>query len=329
MISPRKKRIRSGASGASQRIPLGVRLKVYVLQHLQVLFYSLGQLSRTPVSTLMTSAVIGIALSLPTAFYVLLQNVQTVSQDWDRGARISLFLKASVTEAQAQAMVRKLRTMKDISEVVYISRTAALAEFRRSSGFGDAIDALGDNPLPAVLVVQPAKQLQSAAEIEALLARLRTYPEVDITQLDLEWVKRLYALVQIGQRGVIALALLLALSVLLVVGNTIRLAIQNRRDEIVVTKLIGGTDSFIRRPFLYTGIWYGLVGGVLGWLAVSFTLGLLAAPVNDLASLYNSDFTLSGVDLITTGMLLLVSPLLGLLGSWLAVGRHLGDIEPT
>lgn len=329
MISKRQRRSRVGASGAGHRIPLGVRFKVYLLQHLQVLFYSLGQLSRAPVSTLMTSAVIGIALSLPTAFYVLLQNVQTVSQDWDRGARISLFLKTSVTEPQAQAMASKLRAISDISAVTYISRSAALTEFRRSSGFGDAIDALEDNPLPAVLVVQPAKQLESAAAIEALLSRLRTYPEVDITQLDLEWVKRLYALVEIGQRGVIALAMLLALSVLLVVGNTIRLAIQNRRDEIVVTKLIGGTDSFIRRPFLYTGIWYGLVGGLLGWLAVSLTLELLAAPVNDLAGLYNSDFTLSGVDLITTGLLLLVSPLLGLLGSWLAVGRHLGDIEPT
>jgi cell division transport system permease protein len=145
----------------------------------------------------------------------------------------------------------------------------------------------------------------------------------------MQWVKRLYGLMEIGQRGVWVLSTLLALAVLLVVGNTIRLAIQNRRDEIVITKLIGGTDAFIRRPFLYTGFWYGLLGGAVAFALVQMSLWVLAAPVDNLAGLYNSSFRLGGMNWLTTGVLLGAGLLLGLLGSWLAVGRHLRAIEPT
>jgi cell division transport system permease protein len=152
---------------------------------------------------------------------------------------------------------------------------------------------------------------------------------VEMAQLDMQWVKRLYGLMDIGRRGVWVLASLLALAVLLVVGNTIRLAIQNRRDEIIITKLIGGTDTFIRRPFLYTGFWYGVLGGIIAFILVQASLGVLAGPVNNLAGLYSSTFRLDGMDLPTVGALLSSGMVLGLLGSWLAVGRHLRAIEPT
>lgn len=305
-------------------------LNAWFIRHLQTFFYALGQLSRRPFSTLMTSAVIGIALALPAGLNVLLNNAQQVTAGWDGATQISLFLKTSVSETQAQSLAQQLRAMPQIGSVRYISRTQALAEFKKLSGFGDALSMLEDNPLPSVLVVFPTlDEHEGAAAVQALLDQLRARPEVDMAQLDMQWVKRIYAMMAIISRGVWVLASLLALAVLLVVGNTIRLAIQSRRDEIVIIKLIGGTDAFIRRPFLYSGFWYGLFGGVLALLLIQGALLALAGPVANLAGLYNSSFRLSGLGLLHVGALLGGGALLGLAGSWLAVGRHLREIEPT
>mgnify|MGYP001828234574 FL=1 len=304
-------------------------LRVYLLRHLQVFFYSLGVLSRSPFATLMTTAVIGIALALPSGLHVVLQNAQQLSGGWDGAAQISLFLKRTVPEEEANRLARQIQKLPEVASVNYISRSEALQEFQRLSGFGDALEALKDNPLPSVLVIHPTANASTPAATEKLLQRLQAYPPVDVAQLDMQWVKRLYVIMELVRRGVVVLAALLALAVLLVVGNTIRLAIQNRRDEIVVMKLIGGTDGFIRRPFLYTGFWYGLFGGVIAWLLVSLSLSILRDPVERLTGLYQSQFELSGLDITTTGMLIGTSILLGLAGSWLAVGRHLRDIEPT
>ncbi|NNF96059.1 MAG: cell division protein FtsX [Halobacteria archaeon] len=304
-------------------------LRVYLLRHLQVFFYSLGVLSRSPFATLMTTAVIGIALALPSGLHVVLKNAQQLSGGWDGAAQISLFLKRTVPDDEANRLARQIQKLPEVASVSYISRREALQEFQRLSGFGDALEALQDNPLPSVLVIRPTPAASTPAATEKLLQRLQGYPPVDIAQLDMQWVKRLYVIMELVRRGVVVLAALLALAVLLVVGNTIRLAIQNRRDEIVVMKLIGGTDAFIRRPFLYTGFWYGLFGGVIAWLLVSLSLSILSDPVERLTGLYQSQFELSGLDATTTGMLIGTSILLGLAGSWLAVGRHLRDIEPT
>lgn len=303
--------------------------RIHLLRHLQVLFFSLGRLSRTPFSTLMTAAVIGIALALPAGLYVVLQNAQQLSQGWDNSTQISVFLKHEVDDGRVAALASRLRATAEVATVDYISRDQALAEFRRYSGFGDALKALDYNPLPAVLVVRPVEGEGTPRAVERLLDRLRRLPETDSVQLDMQWVKRLYTIMEIGRRGVLVLAVLLGVSVLLVVGNTIRLAIQSRRDEIVITKLIGGTDAFIRRPFLYTGLWYGLLGGIIAWLLVNLALALLSGPVSRLAGLYGSAYQLSAADLSATLALLFGSAFLGLAGSWLAVGRHLGEIEPS
>ena len=304
-------------------------LRVYLLRHLQVFFYSLGVLSRSPFATLMTAAVIGIALALPSGLHVVLQNAQQLSGGWDGAAQISLFLKRAVPNEEANRLARQIQKLPEVASVNYISRSEALQEFQRLSGFGDALEALKENPLPSVLVIHPTANASTPEATAKLLQRLQAYPPVDVAQLDMQWVKRLYVIMELVRRGVVVLAALLALAVLLVVGNTIRLAIQNRRDEIVVMKLIGGTDGFIRRPFLYTGFWYGLFGGVLAWLLVSLSMSILRDPVERLTGLYQSQFELSGLDVATTGMLIGTSILLGLAGSWLAVGRHLRDIEPT
>ena len=308
-------------------------IQTYLLRHLQVFFYSLGQLTRNPLSLLMTSAVIGIALALPTGLHIILKNIQTLSGDLDSAAQISLFLKKSTTDSQAQQLIKQLNKMPQINKIQYISREKALAEFKQLSGFGNALKALEKNPLPAVVIVQPNLLQDSAINntraTEALMKNLQSQPYVDIAQLDMQWVKRLYSIMDIIRRGVIILAGLLALAVLLVVGNTIRLAIQNRRDEIVIIKLIGGTDRFIRRPFLYTGFWYGLLGGVIALFLVISSLLLLSGPIEALTQSYESSFAVQIIDINSTFWLIAGSILLGLVGSWVAVERHLREIEPS
>jgi cell division transport system permease protein len=307
---------------------LGTSLKTYLLRHSQVFFYSLGQLWRTPFAMLMTAAVIGIALALPAGLHLLLNNAQSLSGGWDGAAKLSVFLKTSASDNQAKALASRIRKLPEVAEVDYISRKQALEEFKRQSGFGDALAALDDNPLPAVIVVTPELQSSNASTVQRLAEQLKQDKTVEFTQLDRRWVQRLYAIMAIVGRGVLILGAALALAVVLVVGNTIRLAIQNRREEIVVVKLIGGTNAFIRRPFLYTGFWYGLFGGIIALVLVYLALWLINGPVENLAGLYASGFTLHKLDMETISTVLVLSILLGLGGSWLAVGRHLREIEP-
>ncbi len=301
----------------------------YLLRHLQVFFASLGQLARTPVATLMTVSVIGITLALPAGLYVLLDNARHASGGWDQGAQVSLFLKTAVNDTQAQALVARLRRLPAVADAQYISREAALAEFKKLSGFGDALDTLAGNPLPAVVVVRPAPAHSEARALEGLVADLRREPAVDLAQVDLEWVQRLQLLLIIAQRGVLMLGGVLGLAVLLIIGNTIRLAVLNRREEIEVVKLIGGTDAFVRRPFLYAGFLHGMLGAVLAWLLIQGSLVLLSGPIGELSALYGSAYTLTGLPARASALLLLAGGGLGWVGSRVAVGRHLRAIEPA
>ncbi|MGD8526171.1 MAG: permease-like cell division protein FtsX [Thioalkalispiraceae bacterium] len=320
--------MKTGHPRRALRFSLLTLLRTYLLRHLQVFFYSLGQLIRHPFSLFMTAAVIGIALALPTGLHVVLKNIQQLSGEWDRTTQISVFLKTETSEQRARDLQKQISRFPEVEKVSYISKQQALDEFQRLSGFGDALKALQHNPLPSVLLVQPRTSLDEKNTGGQLIDKLQRLKGVDIAQRDEQWIKRLYAIIDIVRRGVVLLSIMLALAVLLVVGNTIRLAIQNRRDEIIVTKLIGGTNAFIRRPFLYTGFWYGLFGGFIALLLVSLSLLLLNGPVEQLTSLYQGDFSLANISFATGMLLLLASILLGLAGSWLAVGRHLRDIEP-
>ena len=324
---------RATPAAARHRQPRNGRLRLpsprrYLLRHAQVALASLGRLARNPASSLMTAAVIGIALALPAGLLTLLDNLQRLSAGWDGGASLSLFLRHEVDADAARALAGRLQGWPEVAKVTLLTPEQALAEFRALSGFGDALDALPENPLPAVLIVQPDGRYAGPEAAGALLERLRGLPEVELAQLDLQWVRRFQALMEIGRRGVLVIGALLALAVLLVIGNTIRLDIQNRHEEILVTKLVGGTDAFVRRPFLYGGFWYGLAGGLIAVLLVEAAHLLLAGPVSRLAGLYHSSFSLSGLDPGTAVLLLGLGAGLGLAGSWLAVGRHLSVIEP-
>lgn len=313
----------------SNQIAKSSPFQAWLINHARTLISSLGAMTRQPASSMMTIAVIAIALALPAGLFVMLNNASHVSVGWDNSAQISVFLKQDVSEKNARKLMDKLRLYDDIEKISMIDKEQALKEFRKISGFGDALEALGDNPLPHVLTIQPVVDPTRPDKIKHLLKQLNQMSEVELAQLDLQWVKRLFAMLEIAHKGIWVIASLLGIAVLLVVGNTIRLDIQNRREEIEVTKLIGGTNAFIRRPFLYTGLWYGIGGGVLAWLLTFISMALLDDSVAQLASLYNSGFQLRGLSFSEALSLIGFSCFLGLAGSWIAVGRHLSEIEPS
>ena len=300
----------------------------WLLRHAQMSLSSLGRLSRNPVSTSMTAAVIGIALALPSGLHLLVDNVRGLSSSWDGNASVSLFLADGITDEQAEAVRRQVALRPDVAETRLIDRSQALAEFRRLSGFGEALDLLENNPLPSVVLVRPQADLQGAEAYAQMAHELQAYREIALAQVDLQWVERLGAITGTFERAVLILAVLLAGAVLLIVGNTIRLEIQNRHSEIEIVKLVGGTDAFIRRPFLYEGLWYGALGAVIALLLMLTALFMLAGPVQRLAGLYQSDFSLAVIDPLSLFGVLIGGPLLGLAGAWLAVGRHLSQIQP-
>ncbi len=307
-----------------QPLPL---LKRLTQEHTRVFFFSLGKLGRNPVGTLLTALVIGVALALPAGMHVLTQNLSKISYSWQDSLQLSLFLKDSVSSERGAALAREIRDRPGVQATRYVSREQSLAEFRSQSGFGDALDVLEDNPLPAVIAVTPERG-RNKLQVEVLLGELTRLPEVDLAKLDQKWLERLYAILGIIDRAVFIVGLLLAIAVVVTVGNTIRLDIEARREEISVMKLIGAPDSFIRRPFLYTGFWYGLAGSVFALVLVLTGTLALSGPSETLASLYDSTFTLSGLSFGSSLLLLLTGIVLGWIGAWITVWRHLAHIQP-
>lgn len=295
--------------------------------HLRVLFFSLGKIGRAPVGAALTALVIGIALALPAGLHILTRNLAAVGYSWQDSLQISLFLKESVAQERGATLTRQLASEAAVARARYISREQALDEFRAASGFGEALDLLQDNPLPAVIAITPQRTLEKP-EVQALLARLQALPEVDLARMDQQWLERLHAILDIGQRAVALVAVLLALAVLVIIGNTIRLDIEARREEIEVMKLIGAPHSFIRRPFLYSGFWFGLGGGLLAWLMVTLGTQALAAPSAALADLYDSQLRLAGLSLSEGLYLVAAGIVLGWVGALLTVSRRLSAIEP-
>lgn len=310
------------------RTTAGDRWQAYRRHHQQVAKDSLLRLVRQPLGSLMTWLVIAIALALPAGLYVSLSNVEKISAGWDGAAQISLYLDHRVSQEVGEKLAEKLNKRDDITRAVYVSREQALAEFQALSDYGEVLEGLDKNPLPAVIIITPVEQNNTASEVVQLREELDAMVQVEQAQLDLEWVQRLYSMMALVSQLTMALALMLSLGVLLVIGNTIRLAIENRRDEILVEKLVGATDSFVRRPFLYTGFWYGLGGGILASILIAVSMAWLDAPVARLADLYQSDFQLLGLSFIDSITLSLTGAMLGFMGAWIAVARHLHDIQP-
>lgn len=291
--------------------------------HLYSFLASLGRVLRKPWSTVLTVGVMAVALALPLGLWLVLQNVERFAGDVEQSRRINLFLKPDIGLERARALTEQLRGRGDVADVVWKTPEQGLSELRQRSGLGEAIAAVDGNPLPSLLVVTPKGD-------ETLLAEsLQALPETDLVQRDAVWRQRLDGWLRFGNRVAWVLAALLGLGALLVVGNTVRLDIQSRRDEIGVLQLLGATDGFIRRPFLYLGAWYGLAAGALALALLTATNFALQAPLATLAESYGSRFALSGFDLRQASIVLLAATLLGWLGAGLVANHFLRQTRPT
>ena len=304
------------------------KMAAYFLHHIQSLVFSLGKIYAAPATTIMTVAVIGITLSLPSGFYLFLKNIEAMSGDFRSSTQITLYLDIELSEKKARALQSVVANTPNVGDTQFISRQDSLEAFRKTSGFGKSIDTLASNPLPHTVIVEPLTNADTFA-VKNLLNSLQALPGVEIAKLDTEWLERLYTILEIVKRSVAMITILFAFAVLLIIGNTIRLDIQNRYQEIIVTKLIGATNAFIRRPFLYGGLWYGLLGGLISWLIVEIGYIAISGPLNRLNLLYQADLTLITFTFQDFIILISSSTLLGLTGSWIAVARHLNQIEPT
>lgn len=305
------------------------RLAMYGVDHLRQLFASLGELWRTPLSSLMTIAVLGVSLALPASFYVLLKNAESVSAFWQSKAQISLYLQQDTTEQQVTELQQRLAAMPEIEKITYISAEQGLNDFKGAAGFAEALDLLADNPLPAVFILGLSEAGRAPDAAELLLADMNAEPTVATARLDMAWLARLSGIVDLLRQVVVGMASLLLAGVLLVVSNTLRLNILNCRYEIEVMKLVGATDRFIQRPFLYVGLWYGIIGGLLAWWLTLIMVFWLSHKVSALAALYQSDFDLLGLSLQESLLLILTGTLLSLLASGFSVRRHIRAIEPN
>lgn len=307
---------------------LADRVNAYLLNHAHGLFSSLGRLTRAPFASVMTILVLAIAIALAGCFYIVVANIQQLTGNLESSNQMSLFLKEHVTEAAGQKMLEQLRQNPNVESVKFISKSQAMEEFKLHSGFADALNALSSNPLPNVIQLLPKHSLENSEAIQQLMNDFRQLPNVDFVQVDMQWVERVQTLMVIASRCVHVVALLLGFAVTFITGNTIRLELQNRQDEVFISKLVGATNAFIQRPFLYSGFWLGFIAGFLAWLIVTVMLLIVEAPVERLSTLYNSGFEMQFLSFGEFLSLLLIASGLAMLGSWAVLHYQLRLIRP-
>ena len=303
------------------RRPWAMRLSAWRQSHRDGIVASLRRLVARPWATLLTVLVIGIALALPLLFHVVLDNARQLAGGLREAREITVFLQPSADAAKANAFAETLRARADVAAVTVRTPEQGLAEFRQLSGFAEALDVLEHNPLPSVLVVTPRHA--DADSSTALLVALKADARTDMVQYDAAWRQRLAAVLRFGERAMLALLALLAVATLLIVGNTVRMDIQGRAEEIAVSQLIGANDAFVRRPFLYSGMWYGLLGGLLALAAVGLIESTLAEPARQLLASYQNRFDLLGFGSVEALAVIGTGIVLGWLGAWVVSTGHL------
>ncbi|MFA5960452.1 MAG: permease-like cell division protein FtsX [Tatlockia sp.] len=304
------------------------RINALISYHLHAAGHSLNLLCRKPVSTMMTVIVIAIALALPTLFWVFIDNLNQITRDWQRNGHISLYLKPSLKTAEEAALLRRIQATQGVGHALFKSANEGLAELKQQEGMHDIMRYLPENPLPAVIEVIPALSISTPAEIEQLFSRLQSFPEIEQAKIDMQWINRLHAVLGFVGKTVHALMALLALAVVLIIGNTLRLAIHNRQEEIQVLKLLGAKDSYIARPFLYSGIWYSLAGAVFAVLFVNIFMLSLAVAFQKLAFVYQMHYPMLGLSVKQAYSLVFISTFLGFLGAKLSIKKQIASIEP-
>jgi cell division transport system permease protein len=309
-------------------MPLGARLGAWRDHHFYGFFSSLGRLAARPWATALTVLMLGFALALPLLFYVAFDNARALAGGLREAREVTVFLKPAVDSAAADAFAAELRTRADVAGVSIKTPQQGLAEFRQLSGFGEALDILKDNPLPTVLVVTP-RSTGLAGEVDPpIVGVLGADPRVDLVQYDATWRRRLSDILAFAERAVAVLAALLALATLLVVGNTIRADVQSRTDEIAVMQLVGAGSGFVRRPFLYAGLLYGLLGGAIAVVVAIGAETAIAGPLDRLLASYDHALALHGLDFASAAVVIVAGALLGWIGAFVATARHMAAGHP-
>lgn len=302
-------------------------LSIWLTRHASTSIGALGRLVRQPFASLMIILVIAVTLALPAALNLVVKNAQSISGSWDNALDFSIYMQRGLPVEEAEGLARIIEQRADVESVRLVTAEQALSEFKGQSGFGDALDHLSENPLPHTLVVRPSAA-NTGPSILVLQEELGNLPEAELVQVDTEWVQRFHAILDIIRKAIGIGGSLLGVAIVVIIGNTIRLDIQNRRDEIEVTKLIGASNAFVRRPFLWSGFWYGLFGGLLALSLVQYGLYLLEQPIARLAGLYQSGIAVIALDLVESLSIIGIGVALGLTGSWFAAARHMRRIEP-
>ncbi len=311
------------------KAPLHKRLLIRCKQHIHQAVSSLSDVWRTPIASLMTMLVLGVSLALPSTLYIVLKNAQTISEQWTSPTDINLFLKKEIPESRYQNLLQRIQTYDEVESIQYISKEQGMTEFKRTSGFVSALSFLDKNPLPAVVVVTPKPYYRTSIATKELLVKLEREPEVQQGKLDITWLARLEGIISILRDAVLVVSALLLSSVLLITGNTIRLNILSHRAEIEVLKLIGATNAFVQRPFLYTGFWYGMIGGILAWAVSLFMVYWMEDTVLNLAQLYQTEFAIQGLALPEVGILFATAIGMGLISAAISVNYYIVKIEPS
>ncbi len=301
-------------------------IALWLMNHARACIYGFSELVHAPFASVMTIAVMGVAIALPAGFYLLLQNFQLLSKPWNGNPTISLYLQKTSSDVQIKQTLLQLKNRDDIRNVRYISPAEGLKEFKKNSPFADTVELSQNNPLPPVLVITPKTKLDSE-RLKKMVSDLKTLPIVDTAELDLAWIHRLGDIITLGKRIITTIAFLFGVGMVLIIGNTIRLTTQTHRQEMNILKLVGATNAFIRRPLLYRGFLYGCLGGCLAWMLVTLMLWWLQSPAQHLAESYGNSFAMSGLNAAAGLAIILTSALLGLIGSWVAVRRHLTSPE--
>ena len=265
---------------------------------------------------------------MPASLNLLVKNGRSLAGELDNARDFSVYLTVGLSLERAQTIAAEIEMMTGVADVSLTTADDALEEFRAGSGFGEALEQLDANPLPHTLAVTPAPDTV-VEQLQALAEQLGAREDIDLVQIDTAWVERLNAILEFMRRIVLIAAVVLVAGLLIIVGNTIRLDIQNRRDEIEVLKLLGASDGFVRRPFLYIGLWYGIMGGVMALLLLLIGGWVLSGPLERLIGLYSADIGLLGLDGSTALALLGGGVVAGWGGAWGAVSRHLSAIQPT
>lgn len=309
------------------RLAVKDRLLSYLHIHAQTLVSSLGRLPRSPYSSMMTIMVIAVALTLPGGFYVLVENFKQLSGVLETRNHISLFLKHTVTNETGKGIAKQVTGKPWVKQAKVITKEEGLKEFRDYSGFNSGMAFLEFNPLPVVIQIEPVETINEFRKLHGLIAELERIPNVESAQIDLQWVERVYSIMNLVRRGVVLLGLLLGMAVIFIVSNTLRLELKNRSDEIIVAKLVGATNGFIRRPFLYSGFWYGILSSLLGLIFIQLIIKVLEGPINEIAFLYGSEFKIQGLSVNESLTIVAISIILAITGAWLVLGSHLRHLK--